>query len=157
MSDATAGRSRSAIVVRIATARSGTAAFRNAGTYRRSHIIVKDRDNGRLVYSTDRGRVCPGCGWPIGDCMCSSGRADAPVPSRIVAKLRIEKKGRCGKNVTVVYDLPRNATFLKDLCQELKRACGTGGAVVDDTVEVQGDLRDRVRKILQRRGMVVKG
>jgi len=56
-----------------------------------------------------------------------------------------------------VYDLPQNAAFLKQLCQELKRACGTGGAVVDDTIEVQGDLRDRVRDILQRRGMVVKG
>jgi len=79
------------------------------------------------------------------------------VPSRVVAKLRMEKKGRAGKSVTVVYDLPQNAAFLKELCQELKRACGTGGAVVDDTIEVQGDLRDRVRDILQRRGMVVKG
>ena len=74
-----------------------------------------------------------------------------------MAKLRMEKKGRAGKSVTVVYDLPQNAAFLKELCQELKRACGTGGAVVDDTIEVQGDLRDRVREILQRRGMVVKG
>jgi len=79
------------------------------------------------------------------------------VPTRVVAKLRMEKKGRAGKSVTVVYDLPQNAAFLKELCQELKRACGTGGAVVDDTIEVQGDLRDRVREILQRRGMVVKG
>ena len=69
----------------------------------------------------------------------------------------MEQKGRGGKSVTVVYDLPRNAAFLKDLCQELKRACGTGGAVVEDTIEVQGDLRDRVREILQRRGMIVKG
>lgn len=67
------------------------------------------------------------------------------------------KKGRAGKSVTGVYDLPRNAAFLKELCQELKRACGTGGAVVDDAIEVQGDLRDRVRDILQRRRMVVKG
>lgn len=79
------------------------------------------------------------------------------MPSRVVAKLRMEKKGRSGKSVTVVYDLPRNAAFLKELCQELKRACGTGGAVVEDTIEVQGDLRDRVRDILQRRGLVVKG
>jgi translation initiation factor 1 len=69
----------------------------------------------------------------------------------------MEKKGRGGKIVTVVYDLPQNAAFLKELCRELKRACGSGGAVVDDTIEVQGDLRDRVREILQRRGMVVKG
>jgi translation initiation factor 1 len=69
----------------------------------------------------------------------------------------MEKKGRSGKSVTVVYDLPRNVAFLKELCQELKRACGTGGSVVEDTIEVQGDLRDRVRDILQRRGLVVKG
>jgi translation initiation factor 1 len=119
---------------------------------------VKPRANERLVYSTDRGRVCSGCGWPVDNCQCSSNRqGSAAVPSRVVARLRMEKKGRAGKSVTVVYDLPHNAAFLKDLCQELKRACGTGGAVVDDTIEVQGDLRDRVREILQRRGMVVKG
>ena len=64
---------------------------------------------------------------------------------KIVAKLRMEKKGRGGKTVTVIADLPRNASFLKELCQELKRACGTGGAVSEDTIELQGDLRDRVR------------
>ena len=43
----------------------------------------------------------------------------------------MEKKGRGGKTVTVVYGLPNNAAFLKELCSELKRACGTGGAVDD--------------------------
>jgi translation initiation factor 1 len=79
------------------------------------------------------------------------------VPGKITAKLRMEKKGRGGKTVTVVYDLPRNAVFLKDLASELKRACGTGGAVVDNTVEIQGDLRDRVRDVLAKKGYVVKG
>ena len=116
-----------------------------------------DRGGGRLVYSTDAGRICPGCGWPARDCKCSQRTSAESVPARIVAKLRMEKKGRSGKAVTVVAGLPHNAAFLKELCQELKRACGTGGAVVDDTIEVQGDLRDRVRDILQRRGMVVKG
>jgi translation initiation factor 1 len=59
--------------------------------------------------------------------------------------------------VTVVYDLPRNAAFLKELAQELKRACGTGGAVGDGTVELQGDLRERVRGVLSNKGFVVKG
>ena len=111
----------------------------------------------RTVYSTGKGRMCPRCGWPETNCQCSSRQANEALPSRIVAKLRMEKKGRGGKTVTVVYDLPQNAAFLKELASELKRACGTGGAVVDDTIEVQGDLRDRVREILQRRGMVVKG
>lgn len=83
--------------------------------------------------------------------------SDAPVPSRIVAKVRMEKKGRGGKTVTVVYGLPQNAEFLKELCQELKRACGTGGTVVEGGVELQGDLRPRVRDVLAQRGYIVKG
>jgi translation initiation factor 1 len=79
------------------------------------------------------------------------------VPDRIVAKLRIEKAGRGGKTVTVVYGLPRNAVFLKDLCKELKRTCGTGGASTEDTVELQGDHRERVRDLLLKKGFVVKG
>ncbi|HTI36532.1 MAG TPA: translation initiation factor [Vicinamibacterales bacterium] len=69
----------------------------------------------------------------------------------------MEKTGRGGKIVTVVFGLPRNAAFLKDLAQELKRACGTGGAVLEDGVELQGDLRERVREFLLRRNFQVKG
>lgn len=69
----------------------------------------------------------------------------------------MEKKGRGGKTVTVVYDLPQNEAFLKELAQELKRACGTGGAVAENTIELQGDLRDRVRECLQKKGWQVKG
>ena len=78
--------------------------------------------------------MCPKCGWPENDRKCSSSSArDVSVPDRVVAKLRLEKAGRGGKTVTVVYDLPRNAQFLKDLCGELKRACGTGGTSTEDT------------------------
>lgn len=113
--------------------------------------------DGRIVYSTGIGKVCPGCGWPVKDCKCSSKRTDESVPGRIVAKLRLEKKGRGGKNVTVIYDLPNNAAFLRDLAQELKRTCGTGGAVAENTIELQGDLRERVREVLARKGFTVKG
>ena len=112
---------------------------------------------GRIVYSTGVGKICPGCGWPVKDCKCSSTTSSESVPNRVVAKLRMEKKGRGGKTVTVVYDLPNNAAFLKELAQELKRACGTGGAVADDTVELQGDLRERVRDYLVKKGWQVKG
>ena len=60
--------------------------------------------NSRLVYSTDGGRTCPKCGWPLANCQCSktlSAGKDA-VPDRVVAKLRMEKKGRGGKTVTVI-------------------------------------------------------
>jgi translation initiation factor 1 len=117
---------------------------------------MADRRHGTLVYSTDAGRICSGCGWPARDCKCSK-TVDQPVPARIMAKLRLEKKGRGGKTVTVVDGLPRNADFLKDLCQDLKRACGTGGTVGAGAIELQGDLRERVRGVLRERGLVVKG
>ena len=116
-----------------------------------------DRDGARIVYSSDAGRVCPRCGWPIRECRCSRKEVAEPVPARVVAKLRIEKAGRGGKTVSVVYGLPQNAAFLKELCQDLKRACGTGGAVVDGTVQLQGDLRERIRSVLVEKGIAVKG
>src|SRR5215208_5743098 len=97
----------------------------------------------RIVYSTAKGRMCPRCGWPESQCACSSRTANEPVPTRIVAKLRMEKKGRGGKMVTVVDGLPRNDEFLKELAQELKRMCGTGGTVTEDGIELHGDLRER--------------
>jgi translation initiation factor 1 len=118
---------------------------------------MSDRGSGRTVYSTGVGRICSGCGWPADDCKCSSRVSEAAIPAKIVAKLRVEKKGRGGKIVTVVYDLPRNTVFLKELSQELKRTCGTGGTVVEDTVELQGDLRERVRTCLLKKGFGVKG
>jgi translation initiation factor 1 len=79
------------------------------------------------------------------------------VPARVIAKLRLEKKARGGKTVTVVDGLPRNKTFLKELSQELKRACGSGGSAFETGVEVQGDMRERVRELLLAKGFVVKG
>jgi translation initiation factor 1 len=119
---------------------------------------VSLKNNARLVYSTETGGKCPKCGWPQRDCQCSARHAtEAQVPSRIVAKVRMEKKGRGGKTVTVVYGLPENTDFLKELSQELKRACGTGGTVIEGGVELQGDLRPRVRDVLAQRGYIVKG
>ena len=119
---------------------------------------MSGKNNARLVYSTETSGKCPVCGWPQRDCQCSTRQqAKEAVPARIVAKLRMEKKGRGGKTVTVVYGLPQNDEFLKELSQELKRECGTGGTVVEGGVELQGDVRDRLRDILAKRGYIVKG
>ena len=118
---------------------------------------MADKDSARIVYSSAVGRVCPKCGWPAHGCRCSTKKADDPVPPRVVVKLRMEKAGRSGKTVSVVYGLPQNAAFVKELCQDLKRACGTGGAVVDGTVQLQGDLRERIRAFLLEKGIAVKG
>ena len=118
---------------------------------------MTERSNARLVYST-AGETCPRCGWPIAGCRCSVNDArEEAVPARIVAKLRLEKSGRGGKSVTVIDGLPENHTFLKDLCAELKRICGTGGAVKDGTIELQGEHRTRLRAYLAGKSYTVKG
>ena len=111
---------------------------------------------GRTVYSTDRGRICPTCGWPEKSCRCST-TLDQAVPDRITARLRIEKAGRKGKTVTVVESLPRNRDFLKKLAGELKRACGSGGKAGETHIEIQGDHRETLRTLLRSKGWTVKG
>lgn len=114
--------------------------------------------NARLVYSTGGTDTCPKCGWPASRCACSTkASASEPVPTRIVAKLRMEKAGRGGKTVTVIDGLPKNETFVKELCAELKRACGVGGAVREGLVELQGEQRERLRTLLAAKGYTVKG
>ncbi len=111
---------------------------------------------GRTVYSTEKGRLCPSCGWPADLCRCGE-RRDEAVPAAVVAKLRLEKSGRAGKEVTVIAGLPRNAAFLDELARTLKKACGTGGSVRDGAIELQGDRRDRAAALLRGRGIRVKG
>jgi translation initiation factor 1 len=111
---------------------------------------------GRVVYSTGTGRVCPTCGWPAESCRCSA-REEEKVPEKPVAKLRLEKKGRGGKTVTVIDGLPRNTAFVDALAHELKRGCGTGGTAREGAVELQGDHREKAAALLSARGFVVKG
>lgn len=110
----------------------------------------------RLVFSSDKGRTCPACGWPAADCRCSSA-LNQPVPARVTATLRLEAKGRGGKRVTVIDRLPDNQPYLEALAGALKKACATGGAVRPGAIELAGDVRDRVRPLLQARGIGFKG
>lgn len=114
--------------------------------------------NKRVVYSSGKGRVCPGCGWPAEDCRCSKTQAprDEAVPAKVTAKLRLENRAS-GKHVTVVDNLPKNAGYIAELLAVLKKACGTGGRAGDGSIELQGDQRERLRDLLARRGLAVKG
>jgi translation initiation factor 1 len=116
------------------------------------------QDKGRIVYSTGKGRICPVCGWPEGDCRCSSALSagDEPVPARVTAKLRIETKGRGGKTVTVASGFQLDGDGLKKLAAELKRRCGTGGSVKEREILVQGDHRETLLAELKARGFTPK-
>ena len=68
------------------------------------------RDLGGLVYSTDGGRMCPGCRQPVAQCQCASLR---PIPvGDGIARVQRETKGRGGKAVTVVRGLALDAEAL---------------------------------------------
>jgi len=114
-------------------------------------------ERGRPVYSTEKGRLCPSCGEAAGACRCDRPAAAGLPAGPLVAKLRLETRGRAGKSVTVIDGLPDDASLLAELAGALKRALGTGGAVREHGVELQGDRRDRVRELLAARGMRVKG
>jgi translation initiation factor 1 len=112
----------------------------------------------RIVFSTDKGRVCPRCGWPQDDCHCSSSLEHAPeaIPDKITAKLRLENR-TSGKNVTIIDGLPGNPDFLESLAKEWKKSCGTGGHAGEGSIELQGDQRERLRELLVKKGWKVKG
>ena len=78
-------------------------------------------------------------------------------PSETCLKLRIEKKGRGGKAVTVIYELPDNPPYFKKLLKDLKNFCGTGGSQKESTLEIQGDQREKVRDFLTKKGFKIKG
>ena len=110
--------------------------------------------SGGLVYSTDAGRMCPGCRRPVAQCIC---RASGPPPaSDGVVRVSRETKGRGGKAVTVVRGLALDALALAALGKQLKAACGSGGTVKDGTIEVQGDHCERVIESLKALGHTVK-
>jgi translation initiation factor 1 len=89
-------------------------------------------DNSRRVYSTDGGRVP------------EPRRQDpAPGPPRDgIVRVSRTSSGRRGKTVTLVTGLPPGD--LGAVAGELKRLCGSGGAVKEGTVEIQGDHRARI-------------
>lgn len=101
-----------------------------------------------LVYSTEVGRVCPGCGQPVARCSCKA--KVRPMGDGIVRVGR-ETAGRKGKGVIVIRGLPLDDAALTALAKQLKAACGSGGTVKDGVVEIQGDHLDKVLAWLQAR------
>jgi protein-tyrosine phosphatase len=67
-----------------------------------------------------------------------------------------ETKGRRGKGVTIISDLPLDEAGLREVAAELKQRCGTGGTIRDGCIEIQGDQRERLVAELERRGYQVK-
>ena len=82
------------------------------------------------------------------------GPAPAPQPkNRGRVDVRRETGGRGGKTVTVVdgfvgIGLPEK----EQLAKKMRAACGCGGTVKDGAIEIQGDQRETVARILSEAG-----
>lgn len=76
-------------------------------------------------------------------------------PAKQTASIAVEKRKK-GKMVTVIRGLAAADNDLPALLTELKNTCGAGGAVKDDTVEVQGSHMERVKAVLIKIGYRVR-
>lgn len=113
----------------------------------------------RLVYSTDKGRICPQCQKPEAQCGCKRKRRTKGAidpPNDGIIRIRREVKGRKGKTVTTLSGFLGNAEELKTLASKLKKQCGTGGTAKDGVITIQGDHREVIREALQRLGFTAK-
>ncbi len=107
-----------------------------------------------LVYSTDFGGVCKKCGRQLKKCACG-GEAVRP-PADGVVRVGRQTKGRKGSGVTLISGLPLAEPELKELASRLKQRCGSGGAVKNGVVEIQGDHRELLVNFLAGLGYKVK-
>ena len=67
--------------------------------------------------------------------------------------VRLERAGRRGKEVTLVEHLELSLVQRETWLKELKSAMGCGGVLEDDALVLQGDLRERVAKWLEKKGV----
>ncbi len=68
--------------------------------------------------------------------------------------VRLEKKGRGGKTVTLIENYSGSNPTRDILARDLKSHCGTGGSLEDDgTILIQGDQRQRVAEYLRKLGL----
>ncbi|HPC93686.1 MAG TPA: translation initiation factor Sui1 [Sedimentisphaerales bacterium] len=108
------------------------------------------------MYPTARGRVCPACGEPVGECVCRQPQAAAIPPGDGIVRVSRQTKGRKGKGVTRISGVALAENALHNLARQLKRRCGAGGTLRDRVIEIQGDHRDVLVEELRKQGYTVK-
>ncbi|MFK8113711.1 MAG: translation initiation factor [Rubripirellula sp.] len=102
---------------------------------------------------------CDRCNELEADCKCPPAPVDKTMghvpPEKQTAKVRADRR-KHKRMVTIVWGLEPNANDFADLLSQLKSACGCGGCIQDDQIELQGDHIDRVKTRLKEIGYKVK-
>jgi translation initiation factor 1 len=78
------------------------------------------------------------------------------APSAHNLRLQVSRKGRGGKTVTVIGPFQLRPETLKALLKTLKAHCGSGGATKGDSLEIQGDHRQKLLPLLTQLGYPAK-
>ena len=78
----------------------------------------------------------------------------APEQQKLIVK--IDRKGRAGKQVTLVQGFIGTEEDLSALGRALKVKCGVGGTAKDGEITIQGDFRDRIVALLNEMGYKAK-
>ena len=112
----------------------------------------------KLVYTTSGSNVCGTCGKSLRKCKCLSESSQASASATVLRtpQIQLQKKGRAGKVVTVISHLGLSGAELLDLLQMIKKSLGTGGALKDQTLEIQGDRIAEAEDFLAIRGFTTK-
>jgi translation initiation factor 1 len=99
----------------------------------------------KLVYSTNK--IIPKKGKPV-EKVLQPGLC--PADQRVI--VRLDRKTRGGKSVTVIEGLQIPHDEKEALLKQLKVKLGTGGTVQDTSLEIQGDHRDAIVAALEKMG-----
>lgn len=66
--------------------------------------------------------------------------------------IRLDKKHRAGKIVTLIEGLGNTEEETNTLGKEIKKLCGTGGSVKNSEIIIQGDFRQKILQWLKKNG-----
>ena len=86
------------------------------------------------------------------DTVSEGEEAETPDPSKQRLRVGIDRRGRAGKQVTLISGFIGKEEDLAALGKTLKTRCGVGGTAKEGEILIQGDFRDRIVEILKSLG-----